>query len=180
MATIVLRSVKGSPLTIAEADANFSNLNAEVGTKLASSQFTAGNILALLEANDSSNDGAGLNAATLGNYGFSTLATNNTIALRTSAGAIAASLFTGDLTGNVTGNVVGNLTGTVTGNATNVTGTVAVGNGGTGATTASNARTNLGLGTIATQASNNVTITGGSITGITDITVADGGTGASD
>jgi hypothetical protein len=45
---------------------------------------------------------------------------------------------------------------------------------------ASTARTNLGLGTIATQASNSVTITGGSITGITDLAVADGGTGASD
>lgn len=44
---------------------------------------------------------------------------------------------------------------------------------------ASNARTTLGLGTIATQDSNNVSITGGSITGITDLAVADGGTGAS-
>jgi hypothetical protein len=40
-------------------------------------------------------------------------------------------------------------------------------------------RTTLGLGTIATQAANNVTITGGSITNITDIAVADGGTGVS-
>jgi hypothetical protein len=45
---------------------------------------------------------------------------------------------------------------------------------------ASTARTNLGLGTIATQASSSVTITGGSISGITDLAVADGGTGASD
>jgi hypothetical protein len=44
---------------------------------------------------------------------------------------------------------------------------------------ASTARSNLGLGTIATQAANNVTLTGGSITGITDLAVADGGTGAS-
>lgn len=44
---------------------------------------------------------------------------------------------------------------------------------------ASDQRTTLGLGTIATQAANNVTITGGSITGITDLAVADGGTGAS-
>jgi hypothetical protein len=36
-----------------------------------------------------------------------------------------------------------------------------------------------GLGTIATQASSSVSITGGSITGITDLAVADGGTGAS-
>lgn len=36
-----------------------------------------------------------------------------------------------------------------------------------------------GLGTMAEQASNNVNITGGSITGITDLAVTDGGTGAS-
>ena len=44
---------------------------------------------------------------------------------------------------------------------------------------AATARTNLGLGTIATQAASNVAITGGSITGITDLAVADGGTGSS-
>jgi hypothetical protein len=130
----------------------------------------------------------------------------------------------------------------VTGTAANVTGTVAVGNGGTGATTDSQARTNLGLaigsnvqaydaglqsisglttsanqmiyttasdtyattsltaagrailddadaaaqrttlglGTMATQAASSVSITGGSISGITDLAIADGGTGASD
>jgi hypothetical protein len=47
-------------------------------------------------------------------------------------------------------------------------------------TDAATARTTLGLGTIATQAANSVSITGGSITGITDLAVADGGTGASD
>lgn len=56
---------------------------------------------------------------------------------------------------------------------------VAISEGGTGATTAAGARTNLGLGTIATQDANAVAITGGSITGITDLAVADGGTGAS-
>lgn len=39
-------------------------------------------------------------------------------------------------------------------------------------------RTNLGLGTMAQQNANAVAITGGSITGITDLAVADGGTGA--
>lgn len=56
---------------------------------------------------------------------------------------------------------------------------LAIADGGTGASTSANARTNLGLGTIATQNANAVTITGGSITGITDLAVADGGTGAS-
>jgi hypothetical protein len=40
-------------------------------------------------------------------------------------------------------------------------------------------RATLGLGTIATQAASNVAITGGSIAGITDLAIADGGTGAS-
>lgn len=51
--------------------------------------------------------------------------------------------------------------------------------GGTGANSASGARTNLGLGDMATQTSSTVSITGGTITGITDLAIADGGTGAS-
>ncbi len=51
--------------------------------------------------------------------------------------------------------------------------------GGTGSGTQAGARTNLGLGSIATQAASSVSITGGSISGITDLPIADGGTGAS-
>lgn len=47
------------------------------------------------------------------------------------------------------------------------------------AETPAQARTSMGLGTIATQSAASVTITGGSITGITDLAVADGGTGSS-
>lgn len=43
---------------------------------------------------------------------------------------------------------------------------LAIADGGTGASTASGARTSLGLGTIATQNANNVAITGGAISGV--------------
>jgi hypothetical protein len=57
--------------------------------------------------------------------------------------------------------------------------TVDIAHGGTGSTSASAARTALGLGTMATQNATAIAVTGGSITGITDLTIADGGTGAS-
>lgn len=47
---------------------------------------------------------------------------------------------------------------------TSVTGTLPLANGGTNATTASGARTSLGLGTMAVQDANDVTITGGAAT----------------
>ena len=85
-----------------------------------------------------------------------------------------------NLSGAVT--TSGNLTlsGALTGVdlTSQVTGTLPVSNGGTSASNATNARTNLGLGTIATQNANSVAITGGTITGIT-LAVANGGTGAS-
>jgi hypothetical protein len=46
------------------------------------------------------------------------------------------------------GTIAATFSGNLTGNATNVTGTVAIANGGTGATTAANARTNLGATTV--------------------------------
>jgi hypothetical protein len=178
MAVIVLRSVKGSPLTIAEADANFTNLNTEVGTKLDTTSYTAADVLSKLLTVDGS--GSGLDADRLDGLQSATANTVSTIVARDSSGNFSAGTITATtFVGNVTGNVTGNLTGTVTGNATNVDGTVAINNGGTGATTAANARTNLELGTMATQASNSVSITGGSIAGITDLAIADGGTGAS-
>ena len=50
--------------------------------------------------------------------------------------------------------------------------------GGTGASTAATARTNLGLGSISTQNANSVSISGGTIFNITPLAVIDGGTGA--
>jgi len=67
--------------------------------------------------------------------------------------------------------------GTGTGSVTTLP--VQVSEGGTGATSAADARTNLELGTLALQNSTNISVTGGTLTGITDIAVADGGTGSS-
>lgn len=52
-------------------------------------------------------------------------------------------------------------------------GIVPINKGGTGASTSAGARSNLGLGTIATQNSNSVAITGGSITGLNALSVTD-------
>lgn len=55
---------------------------------------------------------------------------------------------------------------------------LAVAQGGSGSTTAAGARTNFGLGTMATQNANAVAITAGTITGITTLTVSGTATAA--
>lgn len=93
----------------------------------------------------------------------------------------ASTIPTGLTTG--TGNVVFSASPTLTGtplaptaaggtNTTQIATTAFVNSSVTAATAA--------LGTMSTQNASNVAITGGSITGITDLAVADGGTGASD
>ena len=72
------------------------------------------------------------NADLLDGLDSATTNTVNTVVVRDGSGNFAA----------------GTITATLSGNATNVTGTVAVANGGTGATTAANARTNLGATTV--------------------------------
>ena len=61
------------------------------------------------------------------------------------------------------------ISGSISAGSLNLTTPLAVADGGTGATTNSGARTNLGLGTMATQDANAVAITGGSITGVTGL-----------
>ena len=60
MATITLRSIKGSPLTITEMDDNFSNLNTDVGNRVSTSTYTGSDILTKLLTVDGT--GSGLDA----------------------------------------------------------------------------------------------------------------------
>ena len=98
----------------------------------------------------------------------------NGVPVGTSSGSVSSVNASGGTTGLTFSGGPITTSGTLT-----LAGTLAVANGGTGSTTASGARTNLGLGSIATQSSSFVSISGGSITGITDLAIADGGTGAS-
>ena len=102
MASITLRSVKGSPLTNNEIDANFNNINNELILKLDSSSYTAADVLAKLLTVDGA--GSGLDADFLDGFSQATLNTANTIVRRDASGNFAAGTITANLTGNVTGN----------------------------------------------------------------------------
>jgi hypothetical protein len=97
MATIVLRATKGSQLSNTELDANFSNLNNELISKLASSSYTAPDVLAKLLTVDGV--GSGLDADLLDGLTSSTtlpVPTNKaSIVARDSSGNFSANLITG-------------------------------------------------------------------------------------
>ena len=92
-----------------------------------------------------------------------TLSTGNspgTIPIRDGSGNFSAGTISSNLTGNVTGNLTGNVTGNTSGTAANVTGVVAIGNGGTGQTTQPAALTAL----TGTQTANQVVMSNGTNT----------------
>ena len=143
MATITLRATKGSPLTNNEVDANFNNLNTELGTKFAAADFTGANILTQIKTVDGAL--SGLDADTVDGATTATANTANTIVLRDGSGNFTAGTITADTNFVTTGNA------TFSGKAAITSGTIsgitdlAITEGGTGASTASQARTNLGL-----------------------------------
>jgi hypothetical protein len=138
MATITLRATKGSPLTNNEVDANFNNLNTELGTKLASADFTGANILTKIKTVDGAL--SGLDADTLDGYNQDTANTNNTIVRRDGSGDFAANIITAN-------DFQGQFSGTANITSGTITGITALGlaEGGTGGSTASAARTSMGL-----------------------------------
>jgi hypothetical protein len=137
MAAIVLRSIKGSPLTTQEVDDNFTNLSIEIGTKLNTSAYTASDVLTKLKSVDT--DDSGLNATTLKSLNVDSTNTPSTVVSRDTSGNFAA----GTITANLIGNVQGVVTGSLIGNATNITGIVSMLNGGTGGSSPAQALTNL-------------------------------------
>lgn len=201
-ATNVTVSVAGAAL-IDDADASAQRTTLGLGTVATQNannvSITGGSITGITDlAVADGGTGASDAATARTNLGIGTLGTQNANAVAITGGTIvanasgisirdadASNVMTIAVGSNLTANTTLTLTTGATTNrtldisATNVTVSVA------GAALIDDAdaaaqRTTLGLGTISTQNSNNVSITGGSITGITDLAVADGGTGASD
>ena len=144
MSTIVLRSVKGSPLTNTEVDNNFNNLNTD--------KYQSGKALGT-PASATLTNATGLPLSTgvtgtlpLANGG--TGQTTQAAALTALAGAQVSGYYlrsngTDTTLTAIVSTDVPTLNQNTTGTAANVTGTVAVANGGTGATTIAGAQTNL-------------------------------------
>lgn len=165
MASITLRSTKGSPLTSTEVDNNFININAEVGTKLNASSYTAADVLTKLKTVDGL--GSGIDA-------------DHVRGLEPTAANVALSVVQRDASGNFSAGII-----TATEFIGSLESSSVVITGGTiSGVTLSTSSATISAGTISnvsisSSTLSNPTISGGSISGITDLAVTDGGTGAS-
>jgi len=113
MATITLRSVKGSPLTNNEVDSNFTNLNND---KLETSAYTAADVLTKIKTVDGS--GSGLDADLLDGYNQDSANTANTIVRRDGSGNINVTTINGNLVGTADNATTVTLVATDSTNAT--------------------------------------------------------------
>ena len=100
--------------------------------------------------------------------GISITEGSGTITIAATGGGGSGTVTSVDVSGGTTGLTYSGGPITTSGTIT-MAGTLAVAHGGTGATTDAGARTNLGLGTMATQDANSVAITGGSISGVSGV-----------
>ena len=134
--SITLRSTKGSPLTNAEVDANFSNISTQIALGQTAASYTAADVLAKLNTVTGYAAASGLNSDTLtfnsGARSAASTNTANTIVARDASGNFSAGTITAALTGTAS-------------IAASLNYTVLIAGGGTGATTAAGARTALGL-----------------------------------
>jgi len=134
--SITLRSTKGSPLTNAEVDANFSNISTQIALGQTAASYTAADVLSKLNTVTGPTAVSGLNADTV---------TFGTLAVQAKSTATANSIVARDSSGNFSATTItANLTGTAS-IAASLNYTVAISGGGTGATTQAGAQTALGL-----------------------------------
>jgi hypothetical protein len=124
MSTIVTRAGKGSPLTHTEVDNNFTNLNTDKAEDSTVVKLTGDQTIAGTKTFSST-----ISGSITGNAGT---ATNGVV----TTGSYADPSWITSLAGS-------KVSGNISGNAANVSGIVAIANGGTGASTVANAQTSL-------------------------------------
>jgi hypothetical protein len=136
--SITLRATKGSPLTNAEVDANFTNISNALQTGLTAAAYTAADVLNKLKTVDGV--GSGLDADLLDGFIQDTANTANAIVRRDASGNFAANNITAASFAGTFSGVAAITSGSIT-----LTTSLGIGSGGTGATTAAGARNTLGL-----------------------------------
>lgn len=147
MAILTLRLVKNSPLTNLEVDNNFSNLNSDISLTNANvgllsqlTTFVKSNIVAAInEIASESTSNVTITGGNANNIAMSNVTINNS---RGSNVTLTGSVFTGNISSANTTITGGSISGvTISSLAANL----AVSIGGTGASDAATARTNLGV-----------------------------------